>query len=184
MGLRGSASPRPIGVIDSSDSSAPSAIAPSPDLLHMALTSYLPDEVGWCGAARLDSSSRHNSPDAINCLRRPSVDGTLPEAAPSTSKEAPQWSQALRQLPKQSSPTPRQTGARVVHPLKSNQLPGVRLGVTEQRAQQGPPIQGLTCSHFPNLWPQWVGPRRPAQQDRGLLLKPLEGRGASEIKQP
>jgi hypothetical protein len=99
-------------------------------------------------------------------------------------RRPPQWSRALRRLTKQSSPTPRQTGARVVHPLKSNQLPEVRLGVTEQRAQQGPPIQGLTCSHFPNLWPQWVGPRRPAQQDRGLLLKPLEGRGASEIKQP
>jgi hypothetical protein len=85
----------------------PSTTAPPLlDLLHVALTSHLPDETGRHGGTRLNSSTRHNGPDAINHLRKASTDRTCPEAAPSASKEAPQWPQGLRWLPRCSSQTP------------------------------------------------------------------------------
>jgi len=91
------------------------------------------------GAARHNSSTRHDGLDAINRLRKASVDGMCPEATPSASKEAPQWPWGLRRLPRWSSPTPRSTGDRVAHPPKTNQLPRDGLGVTKEWAQQGPP---------------------------------------------
>jgi hypothetical protein len=41
---------------------------------------------------------------------------------------------------------------------------------------EGPPPK-LGMSPCPNLWPQKVGPRRPPQEDQGLLSKLLEGCG-------
>ena len=84
----------------------------------MAPMSHLLDEVGWRGGARLNSSTRHDGLDAINRLRKTSVEGTCLEAATPTSREAPQWPRGLRQLPRRSNPTPRSMGAQVEHPPK------------------------------------------------------------------
>jgi hypothetical protein len=87
--LEGSSSPRgPQAIIDDLDPCVPSAMTPPPDLLHVAPISHLLDETGLCGGARHNSSTRLNGLDAINRLRKTSVDGMSPEAAPSTIKGA------------------------------------------------------------------------------------------------
>jgi hypothetical protein len=109
----------PPATIDSMDPRAPSTTAPpSPDLLHVAPTSHLPDEVGQRGGACLNSSTRHDGPDAINYLHKMSAKGTCLQATTPANREAPQRLQGLRQLPKRSNPTPQSMGARVTHPLK------------------------------------------------------------------
>jgi len=84
----------PLAIINGSDPCTPSATAPPPlDLLHVALMSHLSDEIGWHEGMRThhNSTTRHNSPDAINRLCKASLDGTCPEATPFIGKEAPQW---------------------------------------------------------------------------------------------
>jgi hypothetical protein len=98
-------------------------MAPPLDLLHVAPMSHLPNEVGWCGGACLNSSTRHDGPDAINRLCKTSAEGMCPEAATLAGREAPQQSRGLRQLPRWSDPTPRMMGARVDHsPKPTNSL--------------------------------------------------------------
>jgi hypothetical protein len=63
-------------------------MTPPLDLLHVALMSHLLDKTGLRGRACHNSSTRLDGPDAINCLRKTSVDGMSPEAAPSTGKGA------------------------------------------------------------------------------------------------
>jgi hypothetical protein len=48
---------------------------------------------------------------------------------------------------------------------------------------EGPPPK-LGTLPMPNLWLQKVSPRRPPREDRGLLSKLLEGRGALVIRWP
>jgi hypothetical protein len=45
--------------------------------------------VGRCGGARQNSSTRHDDPDAINRLRKTSVEGTCLEVATPADKEVP-----------------------------------------------------------------------------------------------
>jgi hypothetical protein len=54
----------------------------------LAPMSHLPDEMGRRKGACHNSSTRHDGPDTINRLCKTSVDGTCPEASPSTGKEA------------------------------------------------------------------------------------------------
>ena len=110
-----------------------------PRLPHMAPTSHLPDEGGWRRGACLNSSTRHDGPDAINNLCKTSTEGTCPEATTPTGREAPYWPRGLHHLPRWSNPTPRTMAARVEHPQKTNQLPRVGSGSAEQWAQRGPP---------------------------------------------
>jgi hypothetical protein len=59
------------------------------DLLHVVSMSHLLDEVERRGGARHNSSTRHDGPDTINCLRKTSAEGMHLEATTPTDKEAP-----------------------------------------------------------------------------------------------
>ena len=92
MGLEGiRLSSDPLATINGLNLRTPSVVAPPPlDLLHVAPSSHLLDEVGWRWGACLNSSTRHDSPDAINHLRKTSAEGTCLEATTFADREAPQ----------------------------------------------------------------------------------------------
>jgi hypothetical protein len=85
----------PLVIIDGLDQRAQIITAPPPDLLHMAPMSPLLDKTGWRRGAHHNSSTGHDVPDAINCLRKTSVEGTRLEAATPADKEAPPWPHGL-----------------------------------------------------------------------------------------
>jgi hypothetical protein len=91
MGIEGIRLPSgPPTIMDGLDPRTLGAMAPPlPDLLHVASTSHLLDKVRWDEGAHHNSSTRHDGPDAINCLRKKLVEGMCLDAATPTDREAP-----------------------------------------------------------------------------------------------
>jgi hypothetical protein len=120
----------PLAIIDGLDPRAPSVVAPSPPyLLHVASTSHLLDEVGWHRGAH-HNSSRHDGPNSIDRLCKPSVEGMCLEATTSPDREASTASGAVL-APQTKQPDPSIDGRSGNVPPKTNQLPGVGAGAAK-----------------------------------------------------
>jgi hypothetical protein len=109
-------------------------MAPPLDLLHVAPTSHLIDEVGRCRGARLNSSTRHDGLDAINYLDKTSMEGRCLEVATSAGRKAHN-SLGTTLAPQMEQPDPLIDGCSSGASPKTNQLPTVRSGATEQWVQ-------------------------------------------------
>ena len=141
------------------------------DGLYWLLTT-INNETGRRGGARHNSSTRHDSPEGINRLRKASANATCLEVAPLASKEAPQWPQGLCRLPRQSSLTTRLMGGRVPHPPK----PTNSLELGREPLSSGP-NKGLRLSLSVLLGPQSMAteglPQKAGSRGSGPIIVAL-----------